>query len=374
MTTSLAYSDDQQMLADIAANFVRDKSPIGRIREYRDKRDPLGFSSTLWRTMADLGWPGIAIPEEYGGSGLGLAELAIVIEALGRSLAPEPMLSSAVLCGQALAQSDNRALKQEMLPLLCSGDACFAFAVEERSSRYDCLTIDARAERDGHGWRLTGEKHRVLDGGAARYFILSANCGPDTSEPTLFLVPADADGISVETHSRLDHRKAARVGFHQVQVDDSRRLTGARLDSVLDWGFVALSAEMLGLMSEAFDRTVAYLKARVQFDAPIGSFQALQHRAAICYVEIELARSVVLAAARALDAKYADAPKLASAAKARCSDAAIHITNEALQMHGGIGMTDECDIGLFLKRARAAAQTFGDGAWHRDRFARLSGF
>jgi alkylation response protein AidB-like acyl-CoA dehydrogenase len=379
---TLVLSEDQELLAKTAGDFAAEKSPVARMRALRDARDPVGFSRPLWKEMAELGWVGIPFPEEFGGAGMGLAELAVVLEALGRKLAPEPFLSSALLAGQALLLGGSEEQKRRWLPPLVAGEALLALAAQEAGSRFSLRRVATRAERTGTGWRLAGAKVQVLDGHVADAFVVSARTGgaeDDREGVELFLVPAGARGLEVERQFRLDARNAALVALRDVEVDAEARLAAAGdglapLEAAVDRATAGLCAEMLGGMCEAFDRTLAHLKTREQFGVPIGSFQALKHRAARLYIELELSRSAVMAATRALDAGDGEAPRLVSLAKARCSDAYLLVANEAVQMHGGVGMTDEYDIGFFLKRARAAEMTFGDSAWHRDRWARLGGY
>jgi acyl-CoA dehydrogenase len=332
--------------------------------------------------MAELGWAGIPFPESYGGAELGLAELAVVMEALGRTLAPEPFLSSVLLGGQALLLGGSDRQKDEWLPKLVEGEKLLALAYQEQRSRYDLRRVATRAEAEGEGWRIRGEKIQVLDGAAADALVVVARTSGEETDATgisLFLLRSDTPGLSVERQHRLDSRNAALVGLDGVAVGAEDMLGaegqgGDLLEEVVDRATVGLCAEMLGSMVEVFERTLTYMRQREQFGVPIGSFQALKHRAAAEFIEIELCRSVVMAAARAVDEGAEDARKLVSLAKARCSDAAILVANESVQMHGGIGMTDEHDIGFYLKRARVAELTFGDAAWHRDRWARLQGY
>jgi alkylation response protein AidB-like acyl-CoA dehydrogenase len=376
------HSEDQELLAKTAADFVAAHSPVARVRKLRDSKDPIGFSKELWREMAGLGWVGIPFPEGLGGAGMGFADLAVVLEALGRTLAPEPFVSTVLLGGQAVLLGGSEAQRKEILPGVCSGETLLALAFEEPGSRYDVSRVAVRADVEGDEWRLSGRKVHVLDGAAADTIVVSARTAGAGSDPegiTLFLVPARARGVRITAEQRIDSRGAAIVDLDSVAVGRADVVgpvdRGAvLLERVIDRAAAGLCAETLGLMSEAFERTLAYLKTRVQFGAPIGSFQALKHRAALCFIEIELARSATMAAVRALDEGSDDASKLVSVAKARCSDAAVLVTNEAVQMHGGIGMTDEHDIGFYMKRARVAELSFGDSAWHRDRFARLEGF
>ncbi len=378
----LVLSEDQELLAKTAADFVADHSPVSRVRALRDSADPEGFSRSLWKQMAELGWLGIPIPENYGGAGMGLSELAVVLEALGRTLAPEPFLSSVLLGGQALLLGGSEAAKRAWLPRLTAGDANLTLAYQEARSRYDLRRVATRAESGGSGWSLTGEKIQVLDGATADCLLVSARSVGDERDAhgiSVFAVPRGAAGLTIEPQQRVDGRAAARVRLAGVSVGEGDVVGtlgegGDLLERVVDRACVGLCAEMLGSMSEAFDRTLTYLRQREQFGAPIGSFQALKHRAAHQFIEIELCRSVTMAAARAVDAELDETPRLVSLAKARCSDTAMLVANESVQMHGGIGMTDEHDIGFYLKRARAAEVTFGDAAYHRDRWARLNGY
>ena len=378
----LLLTEDQELLAKTAADFVAEQSPVSRFRELRDSDDPLGFSKSLWKQMAELGWVGIPFPEEFGGAGLGLSELTVILEALGRNLAPEPFISTVLLAGEALLLGGSDAQKKRWIEPVAAGDAFLALAYQEVRGRYDLHRIATRAERNGDGWRITGEKRHVIDGGAADALIVAARTAGDVSDAdgiTLLLVEAGAKGVTLERQRRVDSRGAALVRLEAVEVGADAVVGvegqgGALLEDAIDRATVGLCAEMLGAMSACFERTLEYLKQREQFGVPIGSFQALKHRSAEMYIEIELSRSTLMAAARAVDAGTDDARKLISLAKARCSDALILISNEGVQMHGGIGMTDEHDIGFYMKRARVAATTFGDAAWHRDRWARLSGY
>jgi acyl-CoA dehydrogenase len=378
----LIRSEDQELIAKTAADFVKEKSPIARVRALRDANDPVGFSRALWKEMAELGWIGIPFPESVGGAGLGFAELAVVLEELGRSLAPEPFLSTVLLAGQALLLSGDEAKAEAWLPRVCKGDAILALAQQEAKSRYDLAAVETRAERAGKGFRIRGEKIQVLDGHVADAFVVVARTagGPRDAEGlTLFLVPKGATGLSVTRQSRVDGRNAALVKFDGVEVGADAALGAADaghalLARVVDRATVGLAAEMLGGMQQAFALTLDHLKHRQQFGVPIGSFQALKHRAANVYIEVELAKSAVMAAARAVDADAPDLAKGVSLAKARCSDAYLLAANEGVQMFGGVGMTDEYDIGFYLKRARAAELSFGDAAFHRARWATLSGY
>jgi acyl-CoA dehydrogenase len=378
----LVLSEDQELLAKTAADWVREHSPVARVRKLRDASDPLGYSRDLWKQMAELGWVGIVFPEEYGGAGMGFADLAVVQEQLGRTLAPEPFLSTALLAGQALLLGGSDAQKQAWLPRVCAGDAVLALAQQEARGRYDPFRVATRAQPSGAGFRLDGEKHQVLDAAGADALVVAARTAGgerDAAGITLFVVPKGTPGVAITPQTRIDHRSAAIVKLDGVQVAAEAVVGGVGqggplLAQAIDRATVGLCAEMLGAAEQVFADTVQYLKTRQQFGVPIGSFQALKHRAAKVFMELELARSAVMAVARSLDAGEADFEKLVSLAKARCSDAFVLAANEAVQMFGGVGMTDEYDVGFYIKRARVAEMTFGDAAWHRERWARLGGY
>jgi alkylation response protein AidB-like acyl-CoA dehydrogenase len=378
---ALTLTAEQRLLKDNATQFVRESAPVSHLRKLRDTKDATGFSRDVWRQMADLGFAGIVIPEAYGGSGLGFVELGLVLEACGRTLAPTPLLSSVVLGSGLLLAGGTEAQKKENLPALSDGRLVLALAFEE-APRFNPYQVATRAERSGTSYRLTGQKTFVLDGHVAQRLIVSARTSGATGDRegiSLFWVDPQQPGVKVERTQMLDSRNAARCTFEAVEVPESAMIGSAGagadlLDPVLDRAAVCVSAELLGLIGQAYETTIEYLKTRVQFDALIGSFQALQHRAANMFCEIELTKSLVMDALSALDEKREDAPALASAVKARLSDAARWISREAVQLHGGIGMTDEHDIGLYLKRSAVAELSFGDASYHRDRFARLKGF
>ena len=374
----LVLSSEAQMVRDTALAFFRERSPITALRRLRDTNDADGFSRSLWREMADLGWTGFLVPEDQGGSDFGVTGLAQVMEAAGRTLAATPLLSTALLGASLLALAGSADQKDAQLPLLVAGERVFALALEE-TSRHAPARIATAAVKDGTGYRLSGEKTFVLDGHVADVLIVAARTSGDRDDRTgvtLFLVQADAFGVTRTRTIMVDSRNAARVrldgapGIVLGPVDGGSDI----LDTVLDRARACLAAEMLGSASEAFERTVQYLKDRKQFGVAIGSFQALKHRAAQMFCEIEVTRSSVLAACSALDDGGNDTAALASLAKAKASDTLYLCGNEGVQMHGGIGMTDEHEIGFFLKRARVAQATFGDAAFHRDRYAALLGY
>ena len=379
----LALTEDQAILARTASTFVAERLPLAHARRLRESTDGLGYSRETWTEMARLGWTGIPFAEADGGAGLGLAEVVLVTEALGRCLAPEPFVASVMLAGQALAIAGNDAQRRSHLAPLVAGEKVIALAFHERGARYDVHRVTTRAERTPTGhYRITGAKTHVAAGYAADALVVAARTSGEQGDAggiTLLLIPADAPGLTIARQHLIDSRNAALVELREVLVSESAVVGAvgggaAVLEGVMDRATVALCGEMLGGMSEAFARTLAYLKERTQFGVAIGTFQALKHRAARMFVEIELAKSAVMASARAIDEGLPHGRALVSAAKARCSDAYVLVANEAVQMHGGIGMTDEHDIGLFMKHARASEVAFGDAAFHRSRFAALSGF
>jgi acyl-CoA dehydrogenase len=331
--------------------------------------------------MAEMGFAGAAIPEAYGGAGMGMVVAGLIAEAIGRNLSMAPFLSSSVVAATAIARGGTDEQKAALLPRMAAAELIVALAADEKA-RHAPAHIEARAEPSGNGFRLTGTKSFVLDGTVADRLIVAARTSGDAADRagiTLFLVDPKAEGVSVEARSMVDSRPAARVTLDGVQVDGADVLGGVGegwpiLEAALDAGRACLAAEMLGVAAQSFETTVEYLKTREQFGRPIGSFQALQHRAAHLFCEIELARSVTLKALRAMDEGDLRAPVFASLAKAKVGEVAKLATNEAVQMHGGMGMTDDVDVGLYMKRARAAAETFGDAAFHGDRIARIMNY
>jgi acyl-CoA dehydrogenase len=372
----LTFDETQEHLAETARSFVQSTTPIDRVRRLRDTKDPVGYSPKLWKEMAELGWTGICLPEEYGGSALGFVELCIVLEEAGRRLVPEPLVSTVLLGAQALLLGGTAEHKERWLPNVAAGAAVLTVAYQETGSRYDVRKLETVAERTSSGYRLTGKKVHVLDGHVANALVVSAR---GESGVSLFLVDAKSPGLSFTPTSRIDSRNAAEVRLESVLVPASSLVGEAGLGAelltrVVDRATVGLAAEMLGGATQAFEDTLTYLKSRKQFGVTLGSFQALQHRAARLFIELSLARSAVVAAARTVDESPERVPRMASLAKARVSDVFVQVANEAVQMHGGIGVTDEFHLGFYIKRARVAEMTFGDGAFHRKRWAELAGY
>jgi alkylation response protein AidB-like acyl-CoA dehydrogenase len=378
---ALTLNPEAALIRDTALNLFKKNAPVSSLRKLRDENDPTGFSQPLWREMVELGWAGFLVPEVYGGSEFGCLGLGQVMEAAGRTLAATPLLGTALIGASALTLAGSDAQKQAHLPALVRGERLVALALEE-GPHHAPFRIALTARRSSKGFRLDGEKRFVLDGHVADLLIVATRTSGDRDDRkgiTLFLVPADTPGIARTRTAMVDSRNAAVIRFAGVELGADAVLgelgEGANvLDSILDRARAGIAAEMLGGASEAFERTVQYLKDRKQFGVAIGSFQALKHRAAAMFCEIELTRSAVIAALSAIDANAHDATAIASLAKAKASDAFFLASNEGIQMHGGIGMTDEHEIGFFLKRARVAQATFGDAPFHRDRYAAWMGY
>lgn len=372
---ALVLNEEQQMLRESARDFLQSRAPVSHLRRLRDSGNEHGFSREVWSDMVELGWSAICVPEEHGGLDYGYTGMGVVLEETGRTLTPSPLLSTALVGVSALRDAGSEAQQAAILPGVCAGERLLALACDETSAHRP-EHVACEAEDLGRGFRLSGRKVAVLDGQAADTLIVSAWTGGGVS---LFLVPAWERGVHVDAYPVLDTHRAARVRFDRVKLG-TNALLGPRdggaelLRRLLDLARIGQAAELLGLAQEAFERTVAYLKERKQFGVPIGSFQALQHRAAQLHTEIELSRSVVLRALQTLDEGAADIAELASLAKARLSDTAHRAATEAIQMHGGIGMTDDFDIGFFLKRCRILETFYGDRYHHLDRYARLRGY
>ena len=374
-------TEEQSMLRDAAKTWTQEKSPVSAFRKMRDSGAPLGYDPAAFAEMAEMGWTGVIIPEEYGGSDFGYLSLGLVLEELGRTLTASPLLATALAAASGLILGGTAAQKEAWLPKIASGEAVATLAIEE-GPHHAPEKVALEAKKSGAGYTLSGKKTFVLEGMAAALFVVSARTSGkpgDKDGITLFLVPADAKGVSRHALKLADSRGAANVSFEDVEVGADAVLGEADkgadlLEKILDRARAGLAAEMLGSAAQAFDTTLDYLKTRVQFGQVIGSFQALQHRAAKMFTDLELARSCVEAALTAIDNDSPDVPELVSLAKAKVGDTLHLVSNEMVQMHGGIGMTDAHDAGFYLKRARAAEATFGGQAYHRDRYARINGY
>jgi alkylation response protein AidB-like acyl-CoA dehydrogenase len=374
-------TEEQTLLRDSAKSWVAEKSPVTAFRKLRDRENRDGFDRAVWREMCEMGWAGILVPEEFGGSGLDVRTMGLVLEETGRTLTASPLFSSALLATSALLLAGNDAQKKAWLPKFATGEALGALGVDE-AAHHAPADIALTATRDGTGFTLSGRKTFVLDGGTADVVVVAARSSGKPGEKTgitLFLVPGNAKGLNCSKLHSVDSRGVANLVFDNVTVGADAVLGSIDhgftvLDAILDRARAGLAAEMLGQAQQSFDITLDYLKTRTQFGQVIGTFQALQHRAAKMYTDIELARSCVEAALTAIDRGANDIPQLCSLAKARAGDVCHLVSNEMVQMHGGIGMTDAHDSGLYLKRARVMEAAFGGSSFHRDRYATLMAY
>lgn len=378
---ALVLNEEQSMLRDSARGLVSDKAPVAHLRKLRDTKDATGFSRDLWKTFAEMGFAGLLVPEDFGGSGLGAVEAGVVMEEIGRTLMPSPFLSTGVVAATALTRGGSAAQKSEYLTKLAKGDLIASLAVDEGAKHRPVKTA-MQATRSGNGFKLKGAKAFVVDGHVAGLLIVVARSAGKPGERdglTLFLVDPKTKGIAIERTAMVDAHNAARIVFDDVEVTADSALGevdqgGVLLDGILNVGRAAVASEMVGTSEEAFVRTVTYLKERKQFGKLIGEFQALQHRAAHLYTEIEITKAAVMKALQMLDTDFDNAGAAVAVAKAKAGSTATLAVQEAVQMHGGVGMTDAFDIGFFMKRARVCQELFGDSAFHAEQLARLKGY
>ncbi len=374
----LILTEEQEMLRDAARGFLSENAPISQLRALRDDGNGDGFDRATWAQMADMGWSGVLVPEEQGGVALGHVEAGLIAEEMGRTLTASPFLSSSVLGAAALTGSPQHA---DRLQGIASGKTITALAIDE-TRRHAPARVETTAERHGNGFRLNGAKTFVVEAHVADALIVSARTSGAPADPdgiTLFLVPNDAAGLTADRTAMVDSRNAGRVLLENVEVTADAVLGEVDhghtlLTKVLTTGRAVLAAEMSGSAQESLGQSLDYLKDRKQFGQIVASFQALQHRAADLYTEIEMGRSLVLKALQALDAGDADAELLSTAAKAKMGWVAQQATQEAIQFQGGIGMTDAADIGFFMKRIRVADAWMGDANYHTEQFARMQGY
>ncbi len=373
----LYLDDDQTVLQDTIRDFVAEHAPVSDMRALRDADDATGFSRDLWKQFAEMGFTGILIGEDQGGLGLGHVEAGVVLEEIGRNLSPSPFLATAVAAVEALKGTGQA---ERWFPGIIAGETVAALAIDEGAKHRD--TVALTAERSGNGFTLTGVKRFVTHGHTADLIIVAARTGGSADDKdgiTLFAVPKNAAGLTANAERLADSSLAARLEFDGVEVDadavigevDAGR---SPLDRLLRAGRTGASAELLGVGGGAMDMTIGYMKERKQFGTLIGSFQALQHRAAHLYSEMEVARAAVLKAQQLLDLGSDRADEAVSVAKAMTALATTLSVQEGVQMHGGIGMTDEYDIGFYMKRARVLAEMFGDANFHADRLAVAAGY
>ena len=373
-TPTPTRSDDARMLHDSVADFVARGTDIKRVRRLRGT--PPGFERSVWQQMAEFGWLGILVPEQYGGLGLGCTEMAIVAAGTASALIPEPLTAAAVLAASAIARGDNETLKRDLLAKLVAGELIPALAWQERAGTIDPGAVATRAEPFEAAYKLNGSKNFIAGGAGADGFVVSART-PDGA--ALFWLAADVAGLNLDLQPLADGRFSGSLQLKDTVVARDCMLASpgaaaAALQAALDTTLVMAGAEMSGVMGRVLDMSIDYMKTRVQFGKPIGSFQALAHRAVDLHIQRELS-SAVLDDAVALFDSAASADQLsamASRVKARCSEAGLRIAREAIQIHGAIGFTDEYDAGLYLKRAMTLSAWLGNAALHRRRYAELT--
>jgi alkylation response protein AidB-like acyl-CoA dehydrogenase len=378
---ALVLTEEQTLLRDSARGLITDKAPVSHFRALRDAKDKDGFSRDLWKTFGEMGFTGLLVPEEFGGSALGCVEAGVVAEEIGHTLLPSPFLASSVLAASALSRGGSKAQKGEYLPKIADGSIIGALAVDERP-KHRPHAIALKATRSGNGFRLKGAKAFVVDGHVADLLVVAARTAGDDEDAkgiTLFLVDPKAKGIDIERTIMVDAHNAARITFNDAEVTADSVLGevdqgSAVLDGVLNIGRAVVASEMLGVADEAFSRTAQYLKERKQFGKLIGEFQALQHRISHLYVDLEITRAAVLKALQTLDEDFDNAAPIVAVAKARAGTSGTLAVQEGLQMHGGIGMTDQFDIGLFMKRMRVCQELFGDANFQAHRLAELRAY
>ncbi len=377
----LILSDEQQFLKDTAQNFARDKTPVTHFREMRDSENSQCWDDAIWKEMVELGWSGILVPEKFGGSEFGMAGISVIMQELGKTLTPSPILSTSVLGVSTVDMLGSDEQKSNFLPKIVSGEITTALAIDE-GNHHNPFDVETTANLEGDHWVLNGNKVFVIDGASADIILIVARTSGKARESngiSVFAANKDAKGLNISKISTADSRNYANLEISDLKLEQStllgeQDLAGETIEKILDLGRIAISAEMLGNTEEAFEVTVNYLKERKQFGVQIGSFQALQHRAAKMFCEIELTKSAVIAAMHAADENSNELERLSSLAKFQAGETLHLVSNEAIQMHGGIGVTDEYDIGFYLKRARVAEQIFGTSEYHQARYANISGF
>ncbi|RKR02709.1 acyl-CoA dehydrogenase family protein [Maricaulis maris] len=375
---AMVLNEEAGMLKDAARGFLADSAPLAQLRNLRDTDNADGFDRKTWAAMAEMGWTSVLVPEDQGGVEMGYVAAGVIAEEMGRTLTASPFLSTAVMGATALSRFGSDGQKGEWLPRIAAGEAITAIAVDE-GRKHNPSSVTTTAERSGNGFKLNGKKSFVAEGHVADMMIVSARTAGSENEAegiSLFLVPMDAAGLAVDRIKTVDSRNFATVTLDGVDVTADAVLGEvdgglAALEAVLDAGRAGLSAEMSGSAQQCLESTVGYLKERKQFGQIIGTFQALQHRAAHLYSEVELGKSIVLKALQTLDAAPEHAAMMVSAAKAKLGQVAQLAAQEGVQMHGGMGMTDEFDIGFFMKRIRVAEALYGDANYHAEKFARM---
>ncbi len=377
-------TDDQKMLVDTVASFTKKESPVDRVRKIRS--NDIGWDKTVWRHMGELGWLGVALPEAVGGLGGSFLDAGLIIEKLGATLVPEPYIPSVIVAGLTLSTYGTDEQKQKYLPPMIAGQSSLALATTEQDSRYDAAHVASRAEKVGSGFKVSGKKEWVLNGQAADHILVSARTSGglrDRDGVSLFIVDRNAPGVKIKTVGCMDSHKAAFIELDGVKVDSDAVVGGGALEGKAvpaierahDYGAAAVCAEGSGIVQATLAMTRDYLCQREQFGVKIGSFQALQHRLADVFVQVELCKgTAILAMIRAASDDDVERQRSVSAAKKQLSKGGFFVTRQGIQLHGGIGVTDEHDVGLYFKRMQVIAALFGDEEHHVERFAALPSF
>ncbi|WP_017930716.1 acyl-CoA dehydrogenase family protein [Robiginitomaculum antarcticum] len=368
---ALVLNEDEVTLRDTAEGFFANKAPVTALRKLRDARDETGFDRALWAEMADMGFAGVCVDEDHGGVDMGFMAAGLLAEQMGRNLSASPFLSTAILAATAIRHGGTAEQKAKWLSAISGGRAVMALALDE-GAKHNPKGIQTRAETSGNGFKINGAKAMVVDGHVADQLIVAARM--DDEQIGLFLVDPKTAGVDIERTIMVDSRNAARIDLKDVEVTGDARLSEGDdvLTKVMSAGRAVVAAELLGAGGAAFEMTVAYIKERKQFGKIIGEFQGLQHRASHLYSEYQLARSAVLASLTALDEGDENAAKYCAMAKAKLGSFAKLASQEGVQMHGGVGMTDEYDIGLYMKRIRVLQELLGDASYHFDQLATQS--
>lgn len=377
----LILTEEQKFLRDTAKDFAQERTPVTHFRALRDSKDETLWDKDIWQEMVNLGWSGILIPEEFGGSDFGVAGISVILQEIGKTLTPSPLFSTGVLGAYAISNFGTQEQKEKYLPKIVNGEITTALAVDE-SSHHDPSKTLFMAKKNNGEYFLNGKKTFVIDGASADVLIVLARTSGNSDELaglTLFIVDSYSDGLNRIKLDMADSRNYANIEFNDVKCFEKNVLGtvesgGETVERILDIGRITMAAEMLGNAESAFETTIEYLKQRKQFGVLIGTFQALQHRAAEMFCEIELTKSAVMAAVHGADENSNELQRLSSLAKTMAGETLHLVSNEAIQMHGGIGVTDEYDLGFFIKRSRVAEQIFGSSIYHTERYANLSGF
>lgn len=374
----MVLNEEQNMLRDTARDFIQSNAPVGLVRQLRDNNSPTGYSDTVWEQMIEMGWPAVAIDEDNGGLGFGYIGLGALLEQTGQTLANSPLFSTVVLGASIISLGGTAKQKSQWLPEIATGKLTLAVALDE-SNHHDPASVSLSAKQEGDKLILNGHKQFVNEAGNAQKLIVSVRTSDSEQSQngiSLVMIDPKAAGLTITKTGMIDSRNYAKIEFKNVSVS-ANEIIGetdkafSALEKALDIARICMAAEMIGQAQTLFDKTVEYLKDREQFGVKIGSFQALQHRAADMYTELELTKSVVKEALSAIDENRADLQVMASLTKVRANETCRLIADEAVQMHGGIGLTDELDVGFFLKRSRVCIHSLGDSGYHKDRYARL---